>query len=366
MTVADAALFGGVFHTTAVNNSHAELRALADEIGSRAFTERLGKRQRPEQFDSALWQHLEDTGLARLTSTPDPDAGPAELAVVLYSLARRAGAVPLAETDLLAAWLGQQASLALPADGPMTVGIATECSMTNAITGTALGVPWSRTATAVVMVARSAHRAYVGTIGQSEAEIIDDHNLAGEPRDSITFEVPLNRLQALDSAIYDELVIRGAWARCIQVVGALDAAAESSVAHCRERVQFGRPLSRLQAVQHSLAMMAGEIEKGRAATELAIAAACDHGFSSAQTRYAVTAAKVVLGRISEAVVTTAHQLHGAIGVTLEHPLWLATTRSQSWIREFGSTNHYAAELGRLALNAREPWEVLTGEAIRCV
>ena len=67
---------------------------------SRSFDARFGHRGRPEQFDDALWRKLEDTGLARLTSTPDLGAGPNELAVVLRGLARHACAVPIAETDL--------------------------------------------------------------------------------------------------------------------------------------------------------------------------------------------------------------------------------------------------------------------------
>ena len=56
------------------------------------------------------------------------------------------------------------------------------------------------------------------------------------------------------------------------------------------------PLSKFQAVQHSLAEMAGEIERARAATELAIAAATDFGFDSAATDYAVIVAKITTGR----------------------------------------------------------------------
>jgi acyl-CoA dehydrogenase len=152
------------------------------------------------------------------------------------------------------------------------------------------------------------------------------------------------------------------------MIGALDAAAELTVAHTRERVQFGRPLSKFQAVQHALAGMAGEIERARAAATLAVAAAADHGFDSSQTDYAVTVAKVVLGRAVPAVATTAHQLHGAIGVTIEHQLRLATTRSQSWMDEFGSTGHYARRLGRVALTAAssgvDPWDVLIGSDLR--
>ena len=127
----------------------------------------------------------------------------------------------------------------------------------------------------------------------------------------------------------------------MQIIGALDAARDLTVAHTSERVQFGRPLSKFQAVQHSLAEMAGEIERARAATELAIAAATDFGFDSAATDYAVTVAKVATGRAVGSVTTIAHQLHGAIGVTVEHRLWLFTMRARSWIDDFGTTTHYA-------------------------
>ena len=187
------------------------------------------------------------------------------------------------------------------------------------------------------------------------------HNLAGEPRDRLSFDVAADRLHSVDPAVADELIRRGAWARCVQIIGALDAAAALSVDHARQRIQFGRPLSKFQAVQHSLAAMAGDIERARAATTLAIAAADEHGFASAQTDFAVTAAKVAVGRVADAVTTIAHQLHGAIGVTAEHPLWLATMRAQSWATDYGSPAHYARRLGRLALGTPDPWDVLIGD-----
>ena len=188
--------------------------------------------------------------------------------------------------------------------------------------------------------------------------MIDGHNLAGEPRGSIAFELPVDLFASVRLSVAEELVRRGAWARCTQTVGVLDAAADLTVAHTRERRQFGRPLSAFQAVQHSLAAMAGEIERARAATMLAIAAAADYGFGSAQTDYAVTVAKVAVGRAVEPVTTIAHQLHGAIGVTSEHRLWLATMRARSWIDDFGSTARYARRLGRMTLATDEPWDVV--------
>ena len=106
--------------------------------------------------------------------------------------------------------------------------------------------------------------------------------------------------------------------------------------------------------------MAGDIERARAAATLAISAAAEYGFASAQTDFAVTAAKVTVGRVADAVTTIAHQLHGAIGVTAEHPLWLATMPAQSWATDYGSPAHHARRLGRLALAATEPWDVLIG------
>jgi acyl-CoA dehydrogenase len=357
-----SALAGGVFKST-IDDDYAELRGLVDDIGRRSFGDRLGHRQRPENLDDALWCNLSETGLARLTSTPDLKAGPAELAIVLSGLARHAGAVPLAETDLLAAWLGDRAGLKLPDAGPMTVAICDATAVGGQIIGTAADVPWARAAMSIILAANTSDGLLVACVQSADVHIDDGQNLAGEPRERVDFELPIDRFHAVDNAAFAELARRGAWARCVQVIGALDMAAQASVEHTRERVQFGRPLSKFQSVQHSLSAMAGEIERGRAAATLAVAAASDHGFDAVQTDYAVCVAKAVLGRVVGAVTTTAHQLHGAIGATAEHRLWLATMRAQSWITEFGSTVHHARRLGANALRTQNPWDLIIGSEL---
>ena len=358
-------LAGGVFAAD-TDDDLGDLRSLVDDVGSRAAEARIGQRRLPEVFDETAWRNLEETGLSRLTSTPDLGAGPAEAAIVLRGMARHAVAAPVAETDLLAAWLAGEAGLELPESGPLTIALIDGTVDDGHITGTAHRVPWTRTAARLVLAVRTADKLLVTAVSPDDLSVTDGHNLGGEPRDDVEFDLPADDFRELDLAIADELTRRGAWARCVQCIGALDAAAELSVAHTRERVQFGRPLSKFQAVQHTLAQMAGEIERARAATELAVAAATDHGFGSPQTDYAVTVAKVVLGRVVPAVSTIAHQVHGAIGVTIEHPLWSATNRAHSWIDEFGSTGHYARRLGRLALehggDAGGLWDVLTSGA----
>ncbi|BBX10530.1 acyl-CoA dehydrogenase family protein [Mycolicibacterium aichiense] len=344
-----SALTGGVFVTTSGTDELADLRQLADDIGVRSFDERIGRRGLPDDFDSVAWKNLQDAGLTRLTSDPESGGGPTESAVVLRALARHAVTVPLAETDVLAAWLAAKAGLAVPDRGPLTIAIG------NTGARTVSGVPYAGAAGAVVVALRDGAALAVAITDPATVET--GHNLGGEPRDTIA--VPGDGLVTLDGAA-EELARRGAWVRCIQALGALDAAVEFSVAHTREREQFGRPLSAFQAVQHTLASMAGEVERARAATELAVAAVAVHGFDSAQADYAVTVAKVVLGRVVPTVVTAAHQLHGAIGVTIEHRLWLATMRARSWIDEFGDTAWHARKLGRMALTAGDPWDFVVG------
>ena len=329
-----------------------ELAQLVDDLGRRSFDARLGHRGLPETLDEALWRNLEDTGLARLTSSQD--AGPAEAAIVLSGLARHAAAAPIAETDLLAAWLAAKAGLPEPDAGPLTVAIADVTETGGRISGTAREVPWP--SATVVLAARTADALHVALI--EAAAKIEGHNLAGEPRGSVTFDVAVGDTRTVDVGVAEELTRRGAWARCTQIVGVLDAACDLTVAHISERVQFGRQLSKFQAVQHSLAAMAGEIERARAATALAVAAATDYGFDHPATDYAVTAAKVAVGRAVPPVTTIAHQLHGAIGVTIEHRLWLATMRARSWVDDFGTTTQYARRLGRMALAADDPWDVV--------
>lgn len=350
-------LSGGVFGSR--TDDFGDLRHLADDIGERSFEARIGHRGLPDALDTGAWRHLEDSGLTRLLSTEDSGGGPAETAVVLRSLARHAVTVPVAETDVLAGWLAAAARVEVRPSGPLTVAFGVATRNGGRITATIPEVPYASAAAQVVLALRDGERLLVRAADPDSLSITEGHNAGGEPRDAVGVDEDFGLFTVLDGAAA-ELTRRGAWARCVQLIGALDAAVELSVAHTREREQFGRPLSAFQAVQHTLAGMAGEVERARAAAELAVAAAGDFGFDSPQTDYAVTVAKVTLGQVVPAVVTSAHQLHGAIGVTIEHRLWLATMRARAWVEEFGGTPHYAQRLGRLALSAADPWDVMIG------
>ena len=299
-------------------------------IGRRSFDARLGRRGLPDAFDGDLWRTLEETGLTRLTSAQG--ATPRESAVVLEGLARWAAAVPLAETDLLAAWLAEQADLTVPDDGPLTVAIAGA----RPVGGQAR---------------RHCHRRAVAadrgrfcwpcaaTTPRSSAS-------STAPRSTIRTPWPVNRAARSPSTCRwptpcELSTARRRRAGPARRVGAVRADPRRVLggrrphrgAHRRTRPSSAARSNKFQAVQHALAGMLGEIERSRAATALATAAVADHGFDSARADYAVTVAKVAVGRAVGPVTTIAHQLHGAIGVTIEHPLWLATMRARSWADE---------------------------------
>jgi alkylation response protein AidB-like acyl-CoA dehydrogenase len=96
-------------------------------------------------------------------------------------------------------------------------------------------------------------------------------------------------------------------------VGLAQGAYDLALAYAKEREQFGRPISRFQAVQFALADMATEIEAGRQLVYRAAwlkDAGRDFGLAAAQ-------AKLYTGLLSNRVVNAALQIHGGYGFTEE-------------------------------------------------
>src|SRR3954452_3260467 len=92
-------------------------------------------------------------------------------------------------------------------------------------------------------------------------------------------------------------------------VGLAQGAYELAFAYAREREQFGRPISKFQAVQFALADMATEIDAGR---QLVYKAAWlkDQGRDFA---LAAAQAKLYTGLLSNRVVNASLQIHGGYG-----------------------------------------------------
>ena len=92
-------------------------------------------------------------------------------------------------------------------------------------------------------------------------------------------------------------------------VGLAQGAYDLAFAYAKEREQFGKPISRFQAIQFKLADMATEIEAGRGLV-LKAAWLKDEGRDFAQQ---AAMAKLYSGELSKRVVDAALQIHGGFG-----------------------------------------------------
>ena len=188
--------------------------------------------------------------------------------------------------------------------------------------------------------------------------------MAGEPRDTLTFAGL--RLSADAAAPVRggtsraALYRRGALARATMMSGALERAMDLAVNYAQERQQFGRPISKFQAVQQNLAVLAGQTAAAVAAANLGIEA-LSRNDPEARGVSLIAIAKTRVGDAATLACEIAHQVHGAIGFTQEYALQLATRRLWSWREEFGPDPEWAARLGGLSAH-REPdelWPTLT-------
>jgi short/branched chain acyl-CoA dehydrogenase len=99
-------------------------------------------------------------------------------------------------------------------------------------------------------------------------------------------------------------------------VGLAQGAYDLAYAYAKERQQFGRPISKFQAVQFQLADMATEIEAGRALVYRAARLkdeGRDFGLAAAQ-------AKLYTGELSNRAVNVALQIHGGYGYMDEYAI----------------------------------------------
>jgi len=206
------------------------------------------------------------------------------------------------------------------------------------------------------------------------------------------------------------VLLMGAAGRAMQMAGALEAILDLSVAYANERVAFGRPIGKFQAVQQSLARLAGEAAAAIAAAGSAadaIAASPVFAFGEpgaagsppplwgrdrvggipehrseglpppltpphkgegnpvgASFEEAVfleaASAKIRVGEAAGEGAAIAHQVLGAIGFTQEHVLHRYTRRLWAWRDDFGSESVWAVKLGQLvaAKGADALWPML--------
>jgi acyl-CoA dehydrogenase len=266
---------------------------------------------------------------------------------ILRAAGRHAVPLPVAET-MLARWLTRRAGLS-PPEGPLALAVdgpedRVELRRAGAdwqLSGTARAIPWARGARGLVVSTGVA----VGLVAPVSAVMEHGKNLAGEPRDDITLDLKLDArsvagapMDADAAAVYR----LGALLRAAQMAGALEEVLHLAVTYAGDRVQFGRPIAKFQAIQQQLALAAEQVAAAGVAVASAVGAA-----GASDLAFAAGAAKLRVGEAAGKVCDIVHQVHGAIGFTHEHRLHQLTRRLWSWRDEFGVESAWALELGRL-------------------
>jgi alkylation response protein AidB-like acyl-CoA dehydrogenase len=142
-----------------------------------------------------------------------------------------------------------------------------------------------------------------------------------------------------------KIIQRGAVAKCCEMVGCIQQALDMTVDYAKERRQYDRPIGSFQVIQHYCADMATDVDGTRLSTYQA-AWMLSEGLPCTKE---IAIAKAWAGEACQRVMALAHQIHGAIGVTIDHDLQYYTRRAKAAEVSFGDASFYreivAQEMG---------------------
>lgn len=309
-------------------------------------------------FARDLWNALAETGLT-VAGLPEASGGAGgeleDSLMVIREAARYAAPIPLAEHFvagmLIAGQNGKVGNEILTvATGEFTVNDA------GKVTGSG-EAPFARWADRVVFVADASGTSKLCVISTSDVSIQEDSSVAGEPRDMITVETTpdANAVMTTDDDTGEKLHLMMAGVRALQMAGALESVLELSVQYAMERNQFGRPISKFQAIQQQLAILAGEVAASTMAGHAVIAA-----FKNLD-EVDIAIGKARIGEAVSAGTDIAHQVHGAMGYTMEHTLNHRTRRLWNWREEFGNERDWQIVIGQafVTAGADNVWQSIT-------
>ena len=113
----------------------------------------------------------------------------------------------------------------------------------------------------------------------------------------------------------EEVVDISTIAACSEAVGILQVLKDSTTEYCKNRKQFGQPISKNQVIQHRLVDMMIEYEQAKSILYMAITA--DHS-NSEERQKTTSAAKARIGKAIKSLGESSIQLHGGMGVVDEY------------------------------------------------
>jgi alkylation response protein AidB-like acyl-CoA dehydrogenase len=135
---------------------------------------------------------------------------------------------------------------------------------------------------------------------------------------------------------------RAAVAKCAEMVGGAQQVLNMTIQYAKDRVQFGKPIGSFQAIQQHCANMAIDVDASRFLTYEA-AWTISEGLACSME---ASIAKAWVSDAYKRVMRLAHQIHGAIGYTMEHDLQLYFKGAEAGALDWGDSNFHRCLIAR--------------------
>lgn len=293
------------------------------------------------QFDDALWRDCQDLGFTAAL-VPESAGGVgltwAEIYPSLLVLGKHAAPVPLGET-MVANRLLHDAGLDLVQGGIATGFDLLSLTDDDLVNGVARGVTWAPVCPHVIVLAQRDGQVYLCLMQTADLTLNGIDTLSREPAADITCNgiAPIAIAAVGPDFTQRSLLAHFAVLHSAQIAGAIGFMLPLCVEYANDRVQFGRPIAKFQAIQHALAQLASEA----AASQAAAIFACGKADAGA-VEYGAMVAMARAGRAATLSAEIAHQVFGAIGFTDEHSLHYYTRRLWQW-RSCAKSDHWWSE-----------------------
>jgi alkylation response protein AidB-like acyl-CoA dehydrogenase len=303
------------------DDQRAILRAVETLCAQHAGAARAIELDAKKAWDEALDAALSESGFAEI-ALGGSETGPLEAALVVETVSRHAGTLPVGAQVLVAPLVAKRvlpapvALVSLGHPGPVRFGGHARTALVDA-----------------------GEEARLVTLGASQRESVPSN-----------FMLPVGRV-AVDAGSGESLgagsgaLLRRWWrvALAAEALGAMQAALDVTVDYVKRRRQFGRAIGSFQALQHRLAMCTVMIEGARRLTLEAAGRGAPDEAAAVAAAHATDAANHVFREM--------HQMTGAMGFTREHDLHVWSMRLLALRLERGGASAHRRAVAASRWNA---------------
>ncbi len=305
----------------------------------------------PDGFSHDLWKQARELGWPGIALPEDCGGagyGVLELCVLAEELGRGAATLPLLSSytaTLPLLWSGSDAArvrwlepLATgEAIGALAVvdprgGDGLRVTDGGRLSGTKIAVPFAAVADLFVVRVEIGEPVLLAVASDTPGITVERHDsFASEPFASVTFSdvaVTVDDTLVGNEAVLQRVLAHQTTVDTAYVVGLASGALALAVDHASNREQFGRPIGVNQAVSHQCVDMRVEIDAMRVLAQQAAWRLDRYDDDPVGATRAVALANAYARDVVPGIFARAHQVHGAIGFTMEYDLQLFTRRAK--------------------------------------